>query len=127
MLDVGQVVKYTHRMADTWVVVSVNECRASLVPLGKRSVEDVTATYYDNEKGIGLSPQSTLTTIGYIRGKVKRVESTIHKLGIVVAPAVSVTVKSKINVKSLPDAPMDDLLSDLNVATGQLFSDGLAR
>jgi hypothetical protein len=125
MLDVGQVVKYTHRMADVWVVVSVNECRASLVPIGKRSIEDTTAVYYDNEKGIGLSPQSTLMTVGYVRGSIKRVDSAILKPTKAIVPEAP--TKIKIRTGSLPDAPMDDILSDLNVATGRLFSGGLTH
>lgn len=119
MLDVGQVIKYTHRMADTWVVVSVNECRASLIPIGKRLIEDTAAVYYDNEKGIGLSPQSTLKTVGYIRGRIQRVDNTIQKP--TKTPTV-VDVKPKIRTGSLPDAPMDDIMDDINAATGQLFS-----
>lgn len=105
-MKIGQVVKY--QGDKSWVVVMINDCRACIVPLGVRDMNNPLLVYDSSEPGsTGISPHSELETLGFVKGRVnKRVSTVVGPREV--SPSNGVTPRPSIKDEDLPGIPEDD-------------------
>jgi len=105
-MKLGQVVKY--QSGKSWVVVMINDCRACIVPLGLRDMNNPLAVYDSSEQGAtGISPYSDLEIVGCVKGRInKRVSTFVGPREV--SPSNGVTLRPSPVSSELPGIPEDD-------------------
>lgn len=96
-----------------WVVVMVNECRASIVPLGHRSADDASVVFDEEEStSTGISPNSECDVVGYVKGSVKK-RKVIELTHWTPTPKDLSLIKRKRPQLELPDVPEESGCLDI--------------
>ena len=72
MLEKLQVISFSFKPNEKWVVVMVNDCRAIVVPLAGRDPMDPEVMFSELDLGHqSVSPNSEVTSHGWARGHVR--------------------------------------------------------
>jgi hypothetical protein len=121
-MRIGQIIDFSFQSHRKWVVVSINDCRASIVPLSNRDPNDPNAVFEEFESGsTGISPNSSCRVLGVVAGQIKTRKPIVYsKLTSPVTQEKPKVVRPipKILLPSVPEDPQQDpLISAVVTAT----------
>ena len=108
-MRIGHIIEFSFQGHKKWVVVSINDCRASIVPLSNRDPNDPKAVFEEFESGsTGISPNSSCPVIGTVAGQVKTRTPVLYTRFAAPQEKPRLTNKSFANV-ALPPVPEDPI------------------
>lgn len=131
----GLIIDFPFHGCNKWVVVNVNDCRATVIPLTGKDPNDPSEIFEEaHPSATGISPNSDCKTYGYVKGQIKkreyrRIISRPIATPVVEkhVPVVVRTKRSQILAEALPHipedpCPIDPVVASVLNATRGLFS-----
>ena len=111
-MRIGNIIDFSYQGHKKWVVVSVNDCRACIVPLANRNPDDPSAVFEESDSGAtGISPNSSCPILGRVKGQIKTRSPIVYTKVVspvqTTKPLPSRKLKPVIKPESLPPVPED--------------------
>jgi hypothetical protein len=131
-MRVGHIIEFTYQGHKKWVVVSINDCRACIVPLANRNPENPAEVFDESDSGAtGISPNSDCPILGRVVGQIKTRVPIVY--GRAISPVQTPTKplskslqKHLIKSSALPPIPddpepIDPIKAVINATSRSLF------
>lgn len=124
----GLIIEFSYHGCQTWVVVSVNDCRATIIPMTGKNPNDPAEVFEEAHPGAtGISPNSECKTRGYIKGQIRKREQRMVQSAAQSVQPRPVAHSKKVLLDALPSIPEDPLPDDpiimaILTSTRELFS-----
>jgi hypothetical protein len=136
MMVEGLIVDFSHQGHNKWVVVNVNDCRATVIPLMGKNPNDPSEVFEEaHPAATGISPNSDCKSHGFVKGQIRKREYR----NIVTLPRANHTnhterpekpkpvEKPKLLLGALPSipedpCPHDPVIDNVLTSTRGLFS-----
>jgi hypothetical protein len=113
----GLIVEFLHQGCAKWVVVNVNDCRATIIPMTGKNPDDPSEVYEETHPGAtGISPTSECRTFGYVKGQVRKREYRPAVPRSVVRVPVERPKVKQVLMEALPSIPEDPMQVDPVIA-----------